>query len=102
MPLSSCDREKGEYVRSVGISDISSEVKLILARASTFSFHVIFLDGQSVQRIALPWELVGEGEQIDVVFQLGLLMIPKKERLVVVLAKRSPEKFSVTQGSLLR
>ena len=38
MPLSSCDRGIGEYVRSVGISDISSEVKLILARASTFSF----------------------------------------------------------------
>ena len=33
MLLSSCDR--GEYV---GISDISSEVELILARASTFSF----------------------------------------------------------------
>ena len=28
----------GEYVRSVGISDISSEVELILARASTFFF----------------------------------------------------------------
>ena len=38
MPLSSCDRGICEYVRSVGVSDISSEVKLILARASTFSF----------------------------------------------------------------
>ena len=38
VPLSSCDRGIGEYVRSVGISDISSEIELILARASTFSF----------------------------------------------------------------
>ena len=38
VPLSSCDRCIGEYVSSVGISDISSEVELILARASTFSF----------------------------------------------------------------
>ena len=38
VPLSSCGRCIGEYVRSVGISDISSEVELILARASTFSF----------------------------------------------------------------
>ena len=37
VPLSLCDRGIGEYVRSVGISDISSEVELILARASTFS-----------------------------------------------------------------
>ena len=33
--LSSCDRGISEYV---GIGDISSEVELILARASTFSF----------------------------------------------------------------
>ena len=39
MPLSSCDRGIDEYIRSVGISDISSEVELILARASTFSFR---------------------------------------------------------------
>ena len=38
VPLSWCDRSIGEYVRSVGISDISSEVELILASASTFSF----------------------------------------------------------------
>ena len=38
VPLSSCDRCIGEYVRSVGICDISSEVELILARASTLSF----------------------------------------------------------------
>ena len=38
VPLSSCDRCVGEYVSGVGISDISSEVELILARASTFSF----------------------------------------------------------------
>ena len=38
MPLSWCDRSIGEYVRGVGISDISSEVELILASASTFSF----------------------------------------------------------------
>ena len=38
VPLSSCDRGIGEYVRSVGISDISSEVELILACDSTFSF----------------------------------------------------------------
>ena len=38
LSLSSCDRCIGEYVRSVGISDISSDVELILARASTFSF----------------------------------------------------------------
>ena len=36
-----------EYVRSVDISDISSEVELILARASMFPSHVIFLRGQS-------------------------------------------------------
>ena len=71
---------------------------LVLPR---FPFQVKFLHGQSVQRIALAWELVGEGEQIDVVFQLGLLSIPTKGRLIVVLARRSPRKFSVTQGSLL-
>ena len=38
MPLSWCDRPIGEHVRGVGISDISSKVELILARASTFSF----------------------------------------------------------------
>ena len=38
VPLSRCDRCIGEYVRSVGISDIFSEVELILARASTFYF----------------------------------------------------------------
>ena len=38
VPLSSCSRGIGEYVSSVGISDISSEVELILARASTFFF----------------------------------------------------------------
>ena len=38
MPLSSCDRGIGECVRRVGISDISSELELILALASTFSF----------------------------------------------------------------
>ena len=38
VPLSWCDRFIGEYVRSVRISDISSEVELILALASTFSF----------------------------------------------------------------
>ena len=38
MPLSSCDRGIGEYVRSVGMSDIFSEVELIFARTSTFSF----------------------------------------------------------------
>ena len=37
MLLSSCDRGIGEYV---GVSDISSEIELILARASTFSFLV--------------------------------------------------------------
>ena len=66
-----------------------------------FPSQVIFLDGQSVQRIALAWELVVKGEQIDVVFQLGLLIVPTKEWLVVELAKQSPKKFSVTQGSLL-
>ena len=40
VPLSSCDRGIGEYVRSVGISDISSEVDLILTCASTFSFPI--------------------------------------------------------------
>ena len=40
VPLSSCDRGIGEYVRSVGISDISSEVELILACAFTFSFPI--------------------------------------------------------------
>ena len=38
VPLSSCDRGIGEYVRIVEICDISSEVEVILARASTFSF----------------------------------------------------------------
>ena len=57
---------------------------LVLPR---FPSHVIFLDGQSVQRIALAWELVGKGEQIDFVFQLGLLIVPTKKWLVVELAK---------------
>ena len=38
VPLSSCDRGIGDYVRSVEKGDISSEVERILARASTFSF----------------------------------------------------------------
>ena len=72
----------GEYVRSVGISDISSEVEpylIFLLVLPRFPFRVKFLHGQSVQRIALAWELGGEGEQSDVVFQLGLLSIPTKE-----------------------
>ena len=57
--------------------------------------HVIFLQGQPVQHIALAWELVGEGKQTNVMFQLGLLSIPTKGRLIVVLARQSPRKFSV-------
>ena len=44
-----------------------------------FPFQVKFLHRQSVQRIALAWELVSEGEQIDVVFQLGLHHTNKKK-----------------------
>ena len=40
VPLLSCDRGIWEYVRSVGKSDISSKVELILARASMFSFPI--------------------------------------------------------------
>lgn len=43
--------------------------------------------------------LGGEGEQIDAVFQLDLLRLPAKGRLIMVLARKSPKKFSVTQGS---
>ena len=38
VPLSPCDRGIGEYVTSDEISAISSEVELILPRASTFTF----------------------------------------------------------------
>ena len=38
--------------------------------------------------IALAWELVGEREQIDVEFQVGLPSIPTKGRLIVLLASR--------------
>ena len=41
VPLSSCERGLGEYVRGVGISDISAEVELI--RAFTFSVKLSFL-----------------------------------------------------------
>lgn len=37
VPLSSCDRNISEHTRSVEISDVFTEVDLILARASVFS-----------------------------------------------------------------
>lgn len=37
VPLSSCKRDVSGHTRSVGVSDVRSEVELILARASVFS-----------------------------------------------------------------
>ncbi|CAH3141751.1 unnamed protein product [Porites evermanni] len=37
VPLSSCQKDILGHTRSVGVSDINSEVELILARASMFS-----------------------------------------------------------------
>ena len=37
VPVSSCERDVSEHTRSFGISDVNSEVELILARASVFS-----------------------------------------------------------------
>ena len=59
----------GEYVKSVGISNISFEVELyliFLLVLPRFPFRVKFLHGESVQSIALAWELGGEAEQIDI------------------------------------
>ena len=75
-------------------------LNLFLLVLPRFPSQVKFLLGQSVQRIALAWESDGKGEQNDAAFQLGLLSIPTKGRLIVVLARRSPRKFSVIQGSL--
>jgi hypothetical protein len=38
IPLASCERDISRHTHSVGISDVQSEVELILARASVFSF----------------------------------------------------------------
>ena len=99
-PLSSCDRGIVEYVRSVGISDISSEIELILARASTFSFPSK-ISAWTVcpahrSSLGIGWRRGANRCRVH----LGLLSIPTKGRLIVVLARRSPRKFSVTQGSL--
>ena len=119
VPLSSCDRGICENVRSVGISDISSMAELILARTSTFSFPrknstwtvclahrsslgIGWLRGEN--RCQVPAGLVKHTNKRksqdfnhpDDLFQL----IKAKGRLIVVLAKPNPRKFSVTQGSL--
>ena len=90
----------GEYVRSVGISDISTEIELILARASTFSFPSK-ISAWTVcpahrSSLGIGWRRGANRCRV----QLGLLGIPTKGRLIVVLARRSPRKFSVAQGSL--
>ncbi len=38
IPLASCERNISRHTHSVGISDVQSEVELILAHASVFSF----------------------------------------------------------------
>ena len=37
VPLVSCERDISRHISSVGVSDVQSEVELILARASVFS-----------------------------------------------------------------
>lgn len=86
VPLSSCQKDILGHTRGVGVSDINSEVELILRAHQYFLLRATFRLGPFAHPIALPRALAGAEVLIDAEYHQGyqnMLREEKRERRTV-------------------